>query len=335
MMDDKYREKIDGLIRMIAECFGGNDHRGNLNKALATGKWLCELKAEIPHGKWLLQLPKINEILKEQGKPRLAERTANDYMNQWRAWPANRHHDADFVSQRQYKAFIKKATRKARDMDRQQLVDDAVACLAEFPDEENWRVVCCDNRKMKWPDEGVDHIITDPPWQSRKSYDWLAEFARQTLKPKGWLIVQCGQQELSKYPKIFTDAGFRLFWVLAIVYDQILPTNRLPFACSWRPVMVFTRDVKKTIKRVTDTVTVQSRKEMSKLYDAWQQPLTPFIKWIPAFTKPQQLVCDPFCATGTVGVACKMTGRRYLGCDIRHKMIVVARKRISEQHGPA
>ncbi len=41
-------------------------------------------------------------------------------------------------------------------------------------------------------------------------------------------------------------------------------------------------------------------------------------------------IFDPFCGSGTTGVACIQTGRNFIGCDIEPSYVAIARKRCEE-----
>ena len=51
------------------------------------------------------------------------------------------------------------------------------------------------------------------------------------------------------------------------------------------------------------------------------------------FSQEGDLVLDPFCGSGTVGVVCKRLGRRFLGMDIVKDYIELAQKRIASVKG--
>ncbi len=46
------------------------------------------------------------------------------------------------------------------------------------------------------------------------------------------------------------------------------------------------------------------------------------------FTEPGDLVLDPFCGSGTTGVACLRLGRRFIGIEKDPKWANVARERM-------
>jgi len=46
------------------------------------------------------------------------------------------------------------------------------------------------------------------------------------------------------------------------------------------------------------------------------------------FSLPDDLIFDPFCGSGTTGVACMQLGRRFIGVEIDPGYCAIARKRI-------
>ena len=47
-------------------------------------------------------------------------------------------------------------------------------------------------------------------------------------------------------------------------------------------------------------------------------------------TKEDSLVCDPFMGSGTTGVACVKTGRRFIGIEIEERYCEIAVKRLAQ-----
>ena len=61
-----------------------------------------------------------------------------------------------------------------------------------------------------------------------------------------------------------------------------------------------------------------------------QKPL-PLMLWvIESCTNPGDLILDPFCGSGTTGVACVQTGRRFIGIEIDPGYADIARTRIAK-----
>jgi len=208
---------------------------------------------------------------------------------------------------------------------RKEYIAEAVAALGLCS--ENWQVHHADNREFDWP--MVDHIWTDPPWpdtpEKLEHYSWLAELAETKLKDGGLLAVQCGPADIIKVGSLFKE--FTPIHTLAIVFRQACNVVAYSFLGSWKPVLLFSKGKPCVQGPVTDTITVSKR---VKLYHPWQQPLDPFVHWLPALTKPGDLVADPFGCTATIALACKMTGRRCISTEIEWEMVAVALKRLAD-----
>mgnify|MGYP002813257839 CR=1 FL=1 len=59
-----------------------------------------------------------------------------------------------------------------------------------------------------------------------------------------------------------------------------------------------------------------------------QKPLA-LMRWIvERYTEPGQRVLDPFCGSGTTGVACAKLGRDFVGIEISEEYAAIARRRI-------
>lgn len=287
--------------------------RKTIEEGIRIGNWLIEAKQQLPHG---------------QFEPWCRQRlTVKQRMGRYYMQLAKNPEQAKKVKTIQDFSRLHLATNKAASKEeRKASVAEAVANL--LPIHKNWQVHEADNRTFDW--KPMDHIWTDPPWPSKTKeldhYKWLASMAWQNLKDGGLLAVQCGQTDLAKVLPLFQQ--FNFITSLCIVYNQSCNKKAYCFLANWRPVLLFSKGKVCLREPVTDTLTV--RNYLVKAYHPWQQPLEPFVKWIPALTKPGDLIADPFTCTGTIALTCKMTGRRFIGTEINPDMVAVARKRLAE-----
>jgi len=65
-------------------------------------------------------------------------------------------------------------------------------------------------------------------------------------------------------------------------------------------------------------------------YHPNEKPLELVLRFIRLHTKPGDLVIDPFCGSGTTGVACVMTGRRFIGIELEEEYCETSRRRIGD-----
>lgn len=68
--------------------------------------------------------------------------------------------------------------------------------------------------------------------------------------------------------------------------------------------------------------------ELDTRYHAVQKPLPLMRILLTQFTDPGQTILDPFCGSGTTGVACVELGRNFVGIEISEEYATIARARI-------
>jgi len=71
-----------------------------------------------------------------------------------------------------------------------------------------------------------------------------------------------------------------------------------------------------------------SREKPEKRDHDWQQNLEAFTELVKRFSRPNIVVCDPFCGTGTTGVAALVNGCRFIRIDVDAKVLEVAQERL-------
>ncbi len=305
-------DEISGISRKIGDLMAQLQMRPTMDIIVQVGELLIRAKKLCPYRRW-------GAWLKMNGIP---DRTARVYMQ-----VATRQHAAETpenMSIRQFLREVRLAGTEATLAARKEELARARRSLAD--DWDNWKVIHTDARAYQWPE--VDHIFSDPPWDSLDSYQWLADMAEKKLRQGGLIVVQASQTHIPAVLQIFKR--FRYLWMMSIVFRQgSKMINR--FLMKWRPVLVFShgKDMRKTC--CTDSFIISSQFSDNKMVHDWQQPLAPYLAWTQQLTKPKDLIADPFSGTGTIGVAARLTGRRWLGTEVDGSLIPVIRKRIEEQ----
>lgn len=66
-------------------------------------------------------------------------------------------------------------------------------------------------------------------------------------------------------------------------------------------------------------------------YHPTQKPLGVMMWILQRYSKPNDLIFDPFCGSGTTCVAAKRLGRRYIGIDISEEYCQIARDRLAAE----
>jgi site-specific DNA-methyltransferase (adenine-specific) len=61
-----------------------------------------------------------------------------------------------------------------------------------------------------------------------------------------------------------------------------------------------------------------------------QKPVGLMLWLVERFTQPGDLILDPYMGSGPVGVACRMSGRRYIGVELKPRYCEIAAKRLAQ-----
>jgi predicted RNA methylase len=198
-----------------------------------------------------------------------------------------------------------------------------------------FELYCCDIRDAHKfvAANSIDIIITDPPYgrEHLHLYDALAEFAAHALKESGLCVVMCG---VGCLPKAIEALVRYLNYVWALSYEtpgrhsKLFP---LRIINGWKPILYFVKgELPDDAPWVFD---VLKSPQPEKTEHEWQQNLEAFTELVKRFTHSGMVVCDPFCGTGTTGVAALLNGCRFVGLDADREVLEVARKRLEELIG--
>ena len=179
-------------------------------------------------------------------------------------------------------------------------------------------------------DDSVDLFFSDPPYgkNSLDNYSQLADLAAKKLRPGGLCLAYTGHFALPDVINIFSDR-LEYWWIFAIRFSgsscAIFPRK---IQNSWRPVLAFCKPPAPTpIDWLSDILAGGGRE---KDHHEWQQAESEAEYLIRKLTSPGDLVVDPFCGGGTIPVATKKLGRKWLGTEIDSKTAAIARKRLAD-----
>jgi hypothetical protein len=156
------------------------------------------------------------------------------------------------------------------------------------------------------------HIITDPDYENQPAVELYRKHCT------GNIVLFC---DARKRPKSEKDPDEVLFW-------------QKPMCTKWST---------KRCNRFIEEILVFKGKPLvfnpihwssmtgiftdgfvSKPNHPFAKPLSVMEKLVLMYSKPGDLIFDPFCGSGTVGIACKKHGREYVGCEIEPKFFKMA-----------
>lgn len=176
------------------------------------------------------------------------------------------------------------------------------------------------------PDESVDLIFTDPVYDRIDDYRWLAEIAGRVLRPSKSLLAMAGNMEkpaiydvMRGYPPLVYH------WEAAILYRGAnFFMNSKYLQVSWKPLLWFTSGHREAAWCKDALEDTRYEKELHH----WQQSQTSAIWFYRQLTRPDDIIFDPFCGSGTFPATCKMLGRNYVAFEIEPDVAERARQRV-------
>jgi ParB-like chromosome segregation protein Spo0J len=191
---------------------------------------------------------------------------------------------------------------------------DAVAAVTNGP---LWRIEHIDFRELDVPDQSVDAIICDPPYNDEAIPLWsdLSAFAARVLKPGHPIAAYCGHL---RQPETMARLGEQLefVWVGATVLRGRHTKVHVRKVNGWhRPWLVYSAGPYRPRGWIHDTLVAEGRGEKDLTDHPWRQAEGPFRELVRMLTFSGELVVDPFVGQGTTAAAAVAEGRRFLGCD--------------------
>jgi hypothetical protein len=183
---------------------------------------------------------------------------------------------------------------------------------------------CCDFRDLE-KQAGIEPksarlVVLDPPYyeESIKDYGEAAERAALWLDPEhGMLVAPVGGLWLPDILNAMTP-HLTYHWPASIYYGQTSGMQRgrvtMKVRECHRPVLVFrARKDTTSLRNFNDALECRGAE---KDWHPMQQPLKAIKHYIEAFTDPHDLVVETHGGGFTTALACLLTKRRYVGCDV-------------------
>lgn len=176
------------------------------------------------------------------------------------------------------------------------------------------------------PDCSVDFIFADPVYANVDDYRWLAETAMRVLKPDSACLAWCSKPAECQFA--MQETGLNYQWTLNYTV-QAKPTLLFHYGLfTWTtPCLFFAKGHRKAYPPIPDTFISQSPPDNGF---KWNKNISVINRWLASFSKPGDIVYDPFAGSGTVPAVCKMTGRNYLASEIDPQRAEEARKRVEQ-----
>jgi site-specific DNA-methyltransferase (adenine-specific) len=201
------------------------------------------------------------------------------------------------------------------------------------------------------PDASVDLLITDPPYESLEKHrkigtttrlkhsksssnDWFAIFPNdrfpelfrevwRVLKKNTHFYMFCDQETMFVAKPLAEEAGFR-FWK-PLIWDKRKIGMGYHYRARYEMILFFEKG-----KRKLNNLGVPDIIEAPRVHKGYptEKPVEVSEILIRQSSAVGELVIDPFCGSGSTGVAAMNLDRRFWGCDIGDEALSIALHRL-------
>lgn len=235
--------------------------------------------------------------------------------------------------------------------------------------EVKWKMILGDSQSelKKIPDQSVDMICTDPPYNLAKystgniALDWRADFNNdlapwdsiefdpkvwqkeftRILSPTGNIFVFTSYNLLGKWHEVF-DPLFDTFQFM--VWHKTNPAPKFRRAgflnscelivCLWNKGHVWNFTNQRDMHNFIETPICMGKERITSPKHPTQKPLKVMRRLIELGTNPGDLVLDPFAGLASTGVAAVELGRRFVGIEMDDAYYKASCRRLTEQQEP-
>lgn len=201
-------------------------------------------------------------------------------------------------------------------------------------------------------DGSVDLLITDPPYESLEKHravgtttrlknskassnKWFTIFPNQrfaelfvevhrVLRKNAHFYLFCDQETAFFAKPLAEKCGFK-FWK-PLIWDKRKIGMGYHYRARYEFILFFEKG-----KRKLNNLGIADIIEVPRIHRGYptEKPVAVSEVLVQQSSVPGELVVDPFCGSGSAGVAAVTHGRNFLGCDICDDAIEVSRGRIA------
>lgn len=187
----------------------------------------------------------------------------------------------------------------------------------------------------------VDAVVTDPPYGLEFPYleyddtrgrlvELIAGFMPESIRLASRVFVLCGPTQIGLYPQ--PD------WVVNVTWNTTGTFGKYGYN-QWTPVLCYGSDIdgfgNVNGMMKTDTIRISGgggvgfQRSSVETSHTCPKPMTVMDAVIRRLTNRQNTILDPFAGSGTTGVACIQTGRKFIGIELSEKYCEIAARRLA------
>jgi len=217
------------------------------------------------------------------------------------------------------------------------------------------RIYCgdCLDLMREMPDKGVDLVLTDPPYgigeSNEKNLSRGKPFGSKRDRPGSsrvagaknygsfeWDASRVSREYISEIRRVSENQiifGGNYYADLLdpsscwLVWDKDNSGDFADCELAWTS---FKTAVRKFKWRWNGMLQEDMRHKEERIHPT-QKPVPLFLQILEKYSKPGDLVLDPFLGSGTTAIACLRTGRHFIGIEKHEPYFIMAQERIDKE----
>jgi tRNA G10 N-methylase Trm11 len=202
----------------------------------------------------------------------------------------------------------------------------------------NGVLILGDSREVlkRFPSGVVDHVITDPPWGvGFDEYDDLGVFLdvrdelHRIMKPDSWLVFYFATKRVFDLAPLLERFTYK--WLIPCLFPSETWTP-LGFKSSFSLILVFAKGKPKVVHKRRDVIYPEELPIVEgNTRERQFKPTIATAILLNVFTKPGDLILDPFSGYGSIPLVAELFGRKWVGIEIDPERFEIAKRIISEK----
>jgi 16S rRNA G966 N2-methylase RsmD len=231
---------------------------------------------------------------------------------------------------------VKAGTMPLKEAEKQVKAKERTAARAEIAKagamvarSDKWHVYQGDIRIWDAPRQ-YDFIITDPsyPREFLPLWEVLAQRASNWLKPGGLLVAMSGQSYLDEIYAMMSK-HLQYYWTSAyLTPGQPTPLKQVNVNSTWKPLLVYGVKGGTYKGKIFGDVFVSAGND--KDFHKWGQSISGMMDIVTKMCLEGQHILDPFCGSGTTGIAALRHGCFFDGLELFEENVNISKARLSE-----
>jgi DNA modification methylase len=198
----------------------------------------------------------------------------------------------------------------------------------------------CAEEMQRIPNGTIDLVVTDPPYIAKykdrterrvlgdDNWRWVAPAFSQVyrvLKPDSYCVSFYGWQHIEKLMTTWKFLGFHP--VAHLVWPKRYPSKRSVVEYMHEQAFVLAKGSPYPTYRLPDVLPWEYS---GNALHPTQKAVSVMKPLILAFSKPGEIVLDPFCGSGSTLLAARETGRHYIGIEKDQRIYETLRARLRD-----